>query len=426
MPGFGLTGSGHGTIHRRLLPTASHRRFCPALEYPGGPYRTWTDLSPRLGATFRLTDRTIARASYARYANQLGSLVATFENATQPAEIEYRFQDVNGDHLAQSSELLGPTGVVRDVNPANPAAPTSPNQVDPNLDSPFTHVFVGGLEREVMPNFSLGVNVGRSETVDTIWSPFIGLTREDFVEYRPTLASGLSLTTPVYRLRSGVTLPPGNGRKLSNREGYERRYWNIDVLATKRLADRWMFRGFVTRQQQREYFEDPAQSIQDPTPRLEGGNPFNASSASSGLIDGGIAVNANDEFIINSTWSYSLAGLYELPWDVSVSGTLYGRQGNPTAEVLTVNRPDGLGQTRVLIDPDLDAKRFPSVHLLDLRLQKRLALGRIRATLDLDLFNALNSDSTLRQFGDAITTTFGRPLEIVAPRLVRLGLQLRF
>jgi hypothetical protein len=94
--------------------------------------------------------------------------------------------------------------------------------------------------------------------------------------------------------------------------------------------------------------------------------------------------------------------------------------------VLTVNRPDGLGQTRVLVDRDLDAKRFASVHLLDLRLQKRLPLGRIRATLDLDLFNALNSDSTLRQFGDAVTTTFGNPLEIVAPRLVRLGLQLRF
>ena len=396
----------------------------PALEYPGGTYRTWTDFSPRLGATFRLTDRTIARASYARYANQMGSIIATFENAAQPGEIEYRFQDLNGDRLAQTSELLGPTGVVRGVNPANPAAPYAPNQVDPNVGSQSTHVFVGGLERELMPNFSLGVNVGRSEGVNTIWSSFIGLTREDFVEYRPTLASGLSLTTPVYRLRSGVTLPPGNGRELSNREGYERRYWNIDLLATKRLADRWMFRGFVTRQQQREYFEDPAQSIQDPTPRLEGGPTlFNLSS---GLIDGGIAVNSNQEFIIHSTWSYSLAGLYELPWEVSVSGTLYGRQGNPTAEVLTVNRPDGLGQTRVLIDRDLDAKRFPSVHLLDLRLQKRVALGRIRATLDFDVFNALNTDSTLRQFGDAVTTTFGNPLEIVAPRLVRLGLQVQF
>jgi hypothetical protein len=34
--------------------------------------------------------------------------------------------------------------------------------------------------------------------------------------------------------------------------------------------------------------------------------------------------------------------------------------------------------------------------------------------------------STLRQFTDAVTTMFGRPLEIVAPRLVRLGLQPQF
>jgi hypothetical protein len=130
--------------------------------------------------------------------------------------------------------------------------------------------------------------------------------------------------------------------------------------------------------------------------------------------------------VIHSTWNYSLAGLYELPWDLSASGTLYGRQGYPIGEVLTVNRPDGLGLTRVLIDRDLDASRFPSPHFLDLRVQKRVAFGGVRATLDLDVFNAFNSASTLRQFTDATTTTYRRPLEIVAPRLVRLGLQLRF
>ena len=85
---------------------------------------------------------------------------------------------------------------------------------------------------------------------------------------------------------------------------------------------------------------------------------------------------------------YSVAGLYELPWGVSVSGTLHGRQGYPTAEFITVNRPDGLGSTQVLRDRDLDASRFPDVHLLDLRLQKRLSMRRVRATLDLDVFNS--------------------------------------
>lgn len=46
--------------------------------------------------------------------------------------------------------------------------------------------------------------------------------------------------------------------------------------------------------------------------------------------------------------------------------------------------------------------------------------------MSVDVFNTLNSASTLRQFGEATSPTFRTPLEIVAPRLVRLGLQLQF
>ena len=157
----------------------------PALEYPGGPYHTWTDFSPRLGVTFRATTSTIVRGSYARYASQLGSPIAIFDNPALMGTIRYTFRDVNGDHLAQVEELLGPTGFVMNVNPANPAAGYSPNQVDPNLRSPVTQVLVGGIEREVVSDFSLGVNVGSGVTSSTHWSPFIGLTSDHFEEYLP-------------------------------------------------------------------------------------------------------------------------------------------------------------------------------------------------------------------------------------------------
>ena len=157
----------------------------PMLEYQGGPYHTWTDFSPRLGVTFRATNSTIVRGSYARYASQLGSPIAIFDNPALMGTIRYTFRDVNGDHLAQVEELLGPTGFVMNVNPANPAAGYSPNQVDPNLRSPVTQVLVGGIEREVVSDFSLGVNVGSGVTSSTHWSPFIGLTSDHFEEYLP-------------------------------------------------------------------------------------------------------------------------------------------------------------------------------------------------------------------------------------------------
>jgi hypothetical protein len=390
----------------------------PALDYPGGPFHEWTDWSPRLGVTARTSSRTLVRGSYARYPSQQPNL-GTFENPASMATIQYRFADANADHVAQAEELLGPTGSVSGVNPANPAAPFAPNRVDPDLASPALHVLGGGVEREILPGFSLAVNGGYSDVTNPTWSRFIGLTRDDFVEYRTAGTATVPSDTPVYRLATGVALPPGQARTLTNREDYHRRYWNIDLVANRRLADGWMLRGFITRQQHREYFTG-SESIQDPTPRFDSAPP-----SVSGLVDGGLAISPG-EIVIHAKWMYSLAGVYDLPWQLRVSGALYGRQGYPTAEVVTTNRPDGLGLTQVLRDRDLDVSRFPNVHLLDLRLQKRLSIGRARATLDFDLFNTLNSSSTVRQIGEATAATFRNPLEIVAPRLVRLGLQLRF
>ena len=155
----------------------------PALEYPGGDFRLWTDLSPRLGVTMRVSDRTLVRASYARYASQLGSNLLMFENPATLATIRYRFADTNGDRVAQAAELLGPTGFVDRVNPADPAAPYSPNRTDPDIVSPAPHVFVGGVEHELMPGLSLAVKVGQSYLFGPTWSRYIGLTRDDFVEW---------------------------------------------------------------------------------------------------------------------------------------------------------------------------------------------------------------------------------------------------
>ena len=123
--------------------------------------------------------------------------------------------------------------------------------------------------------------------------------------------------------------------------------------------------------------------------------------------------------------SYSVAGLYEAPWDISVSGTMYGRQGYPVGEVLQIQRPDGLGLTPVLLERDLDARRYDDLHLIDVRAQKTFTWAGLRTTLTVDSFNLLNTNVTLRRIAQ-VGTTFRNPTELVPPRLVRLGLQVRF
>ena len=279
------------------------------------------------------------------------------------------------------------------VDPANPATPVSPNQFDPELGPPAIHSLVGGLEHELRPNFSVGVSAGYGRASNQVWQPFIGLTSSDFVEYRTVGQAGDVLSqTPVYRLAPGKTLPAGNGVRVSNRDGYSQRYWNVDFTATRRLSNRWMIRGFVTVQRNREFFDDPSQSIQDPTPRIGAAAlPF-----ASGFVDGGLAVPPGDSFI-NAKVSYSVAGLYEAPWGISVSGTVYGRQGYPVGEVLQIQRPDGLGQTPVLLERDLDAGRYDDLHLIDVRAQKAFTWAGLRTTLTVDAFNLLNTNVTLRR-----------------------------
>ena len=176
---------------------------------------------------------------------------------------------MNGNRTAQLTELLQPTGFVSNINPADPGAVFSPNQVDPELSAPTVQSIVSGVEHELRANFLVGVTAGYGRATNRLWRPFIGLTSTDFVEYRTVGdAGGVTSTTPVYRLASGSSLPPGSGVRVSNRDGYHQRYWNLDLTATRRLANRWMFRGFLTLQQHQEYFDDSSRSIQDPTPRV--------------------------------------------------------------------------------------------------------------------------------------------------------------
>ncbi len=404
----------------------------PALDYPGGPTDyTWNNVSPRVGATYKVDDKTQVRGSYALFAGQLGSSAIAFNNAAQLAGIQYYFVD-NGSHQATLPSLIGSGFGAYGFDPANPAAPFSPRQVDPNLKAPLTQSVVVGLDRELIPNLAVSTSFGWDRTTDVLWTPYVGLTSTDFVQ---TGVAGPN-NTPVYGLAPGVTLPNGGaGIILANRPGYHQRYWNWDVTLTKRLSHHWMARGYFTRQNNQEYFDDPSVAIQDPTPRAysEFNTPFDAvaNTMNGGLVAywAGVASGAENEVFINAKWSYSLMGMYEFPFGVNVSGTVYGRQGYPNPQFVSVQRAGGLsasvyGPTEVLASTDLDANRDPAVNLLDLRAEKTFTIGKSKVVGSVDFFNIGNTN-TILQYGRQIgAANFGIAQEIVAPRVIRFGLRL--
>src|SRR3954464_6536538 len=82
----------------------------PGLNFAGydAPF-TWNNISPRAGLTWALDEsrKTVARASYARFAGQLDSASVGMMNPSSSAGVAvYRWSDVNGDHLPSADEVL--------------------------------------------------------------------------------------------------------------------------------------------------------------------------------------------------------------------------------------------------------------------------------------------------------------------------------
>ena len=109
----------------------------PGLNFAGydAPF-TWNNVSPRAGLTYALDEshKTVARASYSRFAGQLDSASVGYMNPSSSAGVAvYRWLDLNSDHFAQADEvqLNQFLGTANGFNPANPTAVTSSNRIDP-------------------------------------------------------------------------------------------------------------------------------------------------------------------------------------------------------------------------------------------------------------------------------------------------------
>src|SRR5262249_59919024 len=102
----------------------------------------------------------IARAHYSRYAAQLSpSAIGGLNPASTAGSVTYRWIDTNKDHFAQADEVLTDQRLTQGggFNPSNPTAVTSSNQIAAALQTPLTHSFVAGIDREVMAHLAVQV-----------------------------------------------------------------------------------------------------------------------------------------------------------------------------------------------------------------------------------------------------------------------------
>src|SRR5439155_5281695 len=164
-----------------------------------------------------------------------------------------------------------------------------------------------------------------------------------------------------YDLKPGVPAP--QFAVYTNVPGYSREYKGLELVATKRLSNRWMMRGNFSWNDWTESCSRGSIAFPNPTQGLFNcaGGQFTQRSAGSGSFG---------NVFLNARWTYNVTGLYQLPWDFNVGASLTGRQGYPAPYNVSVAELGLTSNTDAAVARPVGNTRFPNVYELDLRAAK--------------------------------------------------------
>jgi len=440
----------------------------PAVTYNGADAGfSWTSITPRLGVTYALgaERKTLLRASYSRFADQLGNGLTTQLNPLTLNSYAYFYVrpngpgtigrgdvvDQNGDGVIDVNDVINFSG---NVNP-NTLGLLQSNGLNSDLEPQKTDELLLSVEHALLPEFVVGVNLTYRRIFDILeqdllvfdsTNPYSDANlniigrRHQRSDYEPVstttnrvLPDGTPYTFTYYRLKPGVT--SRGGSFLDNGPG-EQEYKGGSLTFNKRLANRWMLRGNFT-------YSDwtwttlPNSATIDPTcilgqPCGEGEQVLQGSGTGSGA-KGGV--------YINSKWSYSVNGLYQVApdrgWGFNAALSLTGRQGYPLPyfERLNPGVRNIPSFTRVQVVGEPDQFRVDDIHIVDARLEKEFTFSDFGVTLGVDCFNVFNEGYIQqRNHRLRVGSSAANPLspasdfvtEVTSPRIFRLGARVSF
>jgi carboxypeptidase family protein len=417
------------------VPAVTNFPLLPAITaQPVESAYDFTNITPRVGLTYALDDarKTIARVSYAMFASQLPANAAAFVAPIQPyTYVYYNAVDTNGDHVAQLSEIDFASGVQgsNNVDLEHPGVVSTSNKIG-DISAPRTQEMMFGVDHEVASNFGLSATFTYRNMNNFLWNPRNGITPASYTQtgtFTGTFENLGSVSIPYY---GAADAQPGY--TAQNRPDYSRRYLGFELSATKRLSNRWMARVGFGSSSWTEQFGSPA-AIMDPTPTSNTSTQFQNLQASGPLIDGGPVVvqttgsGKSGIYLIAPKYQLSANGMYQGPWGFDFGANFIMRQGYGEPFFRSrVNTFDSVVAIKNLLLVAPDANRLDTVSTLDGRVSKVFKFNRTSFALDFDVFNMFNRATVLGKQYDARLTTYNSTLEIMNPRIARLGVRFFF
>ncbi|MGQ0736476.1 MAG: carboxypeptidase regulatory-like domain-containing protein [Acidobacteriota bacterium] len=369
---------------------------------------------PRVGFAYNLTSdqRTVLKVYYGQSRWNSADELADKENPVGRAQLRYAFLpctatrttacDLNGNRQLDSPLELGAFnstqgggGFVR---------------IDRDLKRPTSNELSTNVERELMQNFSGRVSYVYKNMrnnwgeIDAIRTPAYTVP---FTIRDPgpdnIAGNGDDQTFQSFDRPAGI----GTDRVFTNAPDLDADFHTVEVAVNRRFSGKWMLLS--------SFGYTWSTMLHDTTGYGRLTNNLNYLPSRRLFGDNGIETS--------TLWNYKVIGRYVLPYDVGVSGSWKVQSGEQYGRTISVAFP-GDGTRTVRVEP-IGTNRYPTVGILDFRLDKTIRTGRgSKLTGQFDIFNTTNSGvvTTLR----TTTVNYREVTAILDPRIIRFGVRFDF
>jgi hypothetical protein len=266
--------------------------------------------------------------------------------------------------------------------------------VDPNLTNQYTNQGFIGLEREILPNFSLdGSFVYKSDkNVIANIDPNSTYAQTPFVD----TFDGVTQTLMVFNRTSAAAAALN---ETANRADSYQTYKSFIIQGNKRLSKRWS---------------------------LQTSYQWQRGLAFTGSANPNTNINAAGRITTDSTQAYRASGILDLPYRIRLGIRESYESGRPIARQVTVR---GLAQGNATVNAEAPGgHELPSLNDLQIRVDKDVPLGGAkRLRFSVDLFNIFNVDTpTTVQTVSGQAVPFLTTTDIFLPRRAQLGVRFEF
>ena len=413
-----LASSVPGVPGNALLPAVAFRG-----NDAGGIH--WNSLAPRLALAYApaAAQGLLLRASLARFASQLGGAIPARVDPAAPASAAYNVPAFPGS--GQAPSFWYPNGFDPQLPPGVPA-----NVLDPRLRPELTDEAIVGAEHAMGGDGVVGLQLAyrritglledRLLVRDAAGGAARVATAGDWLLEPPvtgTLPDGRPYGVPYYDLRPG--LAPTGGTLLINGDRRQR-LLGATLEWRQRLGSHWMTLGHLMWQDWTWQVGSNYRRYADPTAALVDGNYSGQPVAGQSPLPGGRPL------YLSSHWSFDLSAAVQLPGALSAAVAINGRQGYPLAYYRTVAR-DNAGPVDLRLTGRVDAFRSDDLVSCDARLDKEIAAGSdLAIAISLEGLNLLTAGQVLRRETNLGVGRANFVDQVIAPRLLRLGVKLQF